>query len=702
MSFADIAWPMERAGDAAQALAAAAGLPARRADLASPSTHVLANEARLNGWMEQVGDWLDVDIEPVECCYADVERMVANAGPALLAVRSGRERQLVAVLSARRGKLDVLSPDLRRARIACEPVIEAIRRPIEEPAIERVETVLQRAGLSDCGHEARRALLRGRLAHETIRGCWLLRLPPGVSLATTIRASRLGWRIGGLLSLHAAQYAAWIASWWAIGRGAFEGRVDPGWLTAWVMLLLTVVPLRALATGWAGNIAIDAGAAVKQRLMAGALRVNADAVRRQGIGQLLGRVMESESVELVALSGGFTTLFALIEVAIATGVLSLGAGGGWHAMILLAWLSLTGVLARRYVIARKEWTRHRREMTHDLVESMVGHQTRIAQQSADNRHEREDALLVKYHLLSRRLDRVLVMLSALVPRAWMVVGVGAVIPHFFGPSDPLELAVAVGGTLLGFRALRGVGTGLAQLVDAAIAWQQVAPMFRAAAERVLVAPPVDARPSGLDGSPLARLADVSFRHDDRPQPVLQGANLVLRSGDRVLLEGDSGSGKSTLGAILSGLREPTSGLVLAGGLDRHALGQHGWREHVVCAPQFHENHIFSATLAFNLLMGRDWPPSEQDLHRAKGMCSRLGLDPLLERMPGGLHQPVGETGWQLSHGERSRVFVARALLQDAPVVVLDESLAALDPETLSTVLNVIEEHADAVLLILHP
>ena len=86
------------------------------------------------------------------------------------------------------------------------------------------------------------------------------------------------------------------------------------------------------------------------------------------------------------------------------------------------------------------------------------------------------------------------------------------------------------------------------------------------------------------------------------------------------------------------------------------------------------------SVAFNLLMGRRWPPSESDLDDAEALCRALDLGPLLDRMPSGIQQMVGESGWRLSHGEQSRIFMARALLQGAEVVVLDESFAALDPE----------------------
>jgi len=95
-------------------------------------------------------------------------------------------------------------------------------------------------------------------------------------------------------------------------------------------------------------------------------------------------------------------------------------------------------------------------------------------------------------------------------------------------------------------------------------------------------------------------------------------------------------------------------------------------------------------------------PSEDDLSEAAVVCQELGLGPLLERMPGGLQQMVGETGWQLSHGERSRVFIARALLQKTDLVILDESFGALDPENLRQALEFVLHRVRTLLVVAHP
>jgi len=122
----------------------------------------------------------------------------------------------------------------------------------------------------------------------------------------------------------------------------------------------------------------------------------------------------------------------------------------------------------------------------------------------------------------------------------------------------------------------------------------------------------------------------------------------------------------------------------------------------VSAPQFQENHILTGPFAFNVLMGREWPPKPGDLEEAEAMCRGLGLGPLLDRMPVGMMQMVGESGWQLSHGEKSRVYIARALLQHARLVILDESFAALDPESLRQAIGCARAEAETLMVVAHP
>jgi ATP-binding cassette subfamily B protein len=196
-------------------------------------------------------------------------------------------------------------------------------------------------------------------------------------------------------------------------------------------------------------------------------------------------------------------------------------------------------------------------------------------------------------------------------------------------------------------------------------------------------------------------ANVAFSYERGTRAVLRACTFRIDRGDRVLLEAPSGGGKSTLASLLAGLRTPSSGVLLLRGLDLPTLGAEEWRRRAAAAPQFHENHVFSETLSFNLLMGRGWPPRRADVDEAEQVCCELGLGPLLARMPARMLQMIGEAGWQLSHGEKSRLYVARALLQNAELVILDESFAALDPANFARCLETVTRRAKSLLLIAH-
>jgi ABC-type multidrug transport system fused ATPase/permease subunit len=302
----------------------------------------------------------------------------------------------------------------------------------------------------------------------------------------------------------------------------------------------------------------------------------------------------------------------------------------------------------------------------------------------------------QFILVARKTSRLL--------QQWLCLGRLGLAPAFVsGVSSPATLAVGIGGTLLAFRAFRRLAGGLWQLVGAAVAWEQVAPVFHAASRPQAHGPPAAFLPRRDDGKArvVIEAHDLVFRYRERAEPVLRNCSLRVSSDDRLVLDGPSGGGKSTLASLLAGLRQPESGLLFVGGLDRNSLGAAGWRRIVAAAPQFHENHVLTGTFAFNLLMGRPGLPGPADMEEAEAVCRELGLSDVLSRMPAGLLQLVGETGWQLSRGERSRLYIARALLQGADLVVLDESFAALDPENLRLALDCVDRRARAVLAIAH-
>lgn len=702
-----LCWPVSRLGEALEALARHGGLKPRAASVPRPPEGLLQpDNVALERWLEGAAEWLGVETELLEAPYAELPRLLRVCGSCLLRLH-WKGPLFLAVLRGGARKVLVLGPDLEVRRVRTEMLRSILCWDIEAPLLPAFERLAAETGVRRSRRaQMRRALLNERIRDVNLRRCWQLRLPPGASFLSQLRRAGLGRRLLSLLGIHATAYGLWLLAWWAVGRGALGDRLDAGLLLAWGLLLLSLVPLRLLTTWVGGTLAVDAAAALKQRLLSGALLVDPDEMRHQGAGHLLGRVIESEQLETLGLGGGLLGFVAGVELLVAVGVLGLGPGGAWHALLLAAWAGLCVLLGVRYARRRARWTETRLGMTNELVERLVGHRTRLAQEHPERWHEGEDHALERYLERSHLLDRAQVLVEAMLPRGWLVLGVAGLAPAFLGgAAPPAALAVGLGGVLLAYRALRTLLLALAQLAGASIAWRQVALLFHAAtrAERALptttAARPREAR---REDGPLLEAHGLVFRYRERGAPALRGCGLRIHPGERLLLEGPSGGGKSTLGAVLTGLRLPEEGVLLLQGLDRRTLGPEGWRRRVVAAPQFQENHVLAGSLAFNLLMGRSWPPRPGDLKAAEEVCRALGLGALLERMPAGLEQLVGETGWQLSHGERSRLYIARALLQGADLVLLDESFAALDPETLRQALRCVLERAPTVLVIAHP
>jgi ATP-binding cassette subfamily B protein len=672
------------------------------------------NDGALNQWIESAATWLGVEAEPSAMPYEGLEQLLENAGPAVLQVPGKGPLRFLFLLPRTlfprgRGRIMVLAPDLRTVPLRIDTARALLCSALEETVASEADRLLSEAGIPDARRRAARAaLLLERLRTKEVGGCWLLRPSPGADFWSQAKRLHLPRRLGALLVAFAAEYFLLIISWWLIGRAALSGHLDYGWLFAWALILLTVVPFRFWGTWLQGVLAVNGGTIFKQRLLFGALRLKPEEIRHKGVGQFLGEVMESEAVELLALNVGFQALTAAIELIAAEFVLSQGVGRGLELILLPSWLALTLLMGARYFRRRQRWTESRLSMTNDLTERMVGHRTRLAQEARQHWHDDEDEDLERYLERSKTMDGAAALLMALAPRGWLLLGMLGLTGAFVASQGlNITLAISLGGILLAYRAFKRLSLGLISLADAIISWQQVAPLFQAAGRTQLQGSPAialtPAAPNDDNGNQAVMEAhDLVFRYQDRGEPVLKGCSLTIRRGDRLLLEGSSGGGKSTLASLLVGLRVPQSGLLLLHGLDRQTLGDEGWRQRVVSAPQFHENHVLTETFAFNLLMGRRWPPHEEDMMEASAICRELGLEPLLNKMPAGMLQMVGETGWQLSHGERSRVYIARALLQRAEVVIFDESFAALDPENVKLALDCALRRARTLLVVAHP
>jgi ATP-binding cassette subfamily B protein len=154
--------------------------------------------------------------------------------------------------------------------------------------------------------------------------------------------------------------------------------------------------------------------------------------------------------------------------------------------------------------------------------------------------------------------------------------------------------------------------------------------------------------------------------------VLSGVDLCLAAGESIALVGASGSGKSTLASLLVRFVEPTAGRILLDGIDLERLDLRDLRRAVCVVPQ--EPFLFGGSLAENLRYGSN-AASRSAVDAAAAM---VGLETLLAALPGGLDADLREAGRDLSGGERQRIALARAILRDPALLVLDEATSAID------------------------
>jgi ATP-binding cassette subfamily B protein len=472
------------------------------------------------------------------------------------------------------------------------------------------------------------------------------------------------------------------------------GIVDLGRVAAWSMLAASDIPLQYIGALLYGRLSLAVGTAMKKRLLEGALSIDETEVRRQGFSTLMARLNEASIVEQAGVADVFALLAAAAQVV--AGVFLFTRGAMPQICPVLALSAVVGAVA--VCVARiRQYSKcysARLSLTEDLVDNIIGHRTRSQQQNPLHFHDGEDVALGHYAKTRAAYDRF-ACLASLYGRLWLVVAGVSVLASFALGAGQTPLLLSGAATLLVYRGFTSFSDTSGRLVLYIQAWMGVRSLFAAGRARERRSRSgLESRDEGLD----TVVSSVFFSYGGRTRPVLAGADLRIKSGERILIEGPSGGGKTTLSKLLTGELRASSGTILVEGVDLLSVAETEWRRRVASAPQFHENYLFSHTFGFNV------DPKSLDgemSQEAEELCAELGLDELLRKMPGGKAQVLGETGWQLSHGERSRVFVARALLQGASLVVFDESFAALDPDSLRRAVECARRRARTLAIIAH-
>ena len=414
---------------------------------------------------------------------------------------------------------------------------------------------------------------------------------------------------------------------------------------------------------------------VRRRLYGHLLRQSPDVLDRRRLGDLVTRLNgDVQTIESFMLAGIGEAISASARIAIFAGALFYLQ---WDlALVSLVVAPLFWLAARRFSRLIKAASREKRRRAGSLgavAEEGLANAALVQTSNRESaelaRFQRESEGIMRAELDATRLGALFAPITELIELA------GVLLVLAWGTWALSSGSLTLGGLLaflaflgLMYRPARDLGDVAAGVFEAA-----------AAAERVLEL---------LDREPLVRerpgasrleraageieLENVTFRYPGTVRPALDSVSLRVEPGETLLVEGASGAGKSTLARLLVRLYDPDEGAVRLDGVDLRDLTLESVRGNVASLLQ--EQLLFDATLWENMTYAV--PDATKEDVTVVG--SALGLDEVAAVVPDGSQAAVGQRGRALSGGQRQRVGLARTLLRDAPVVVLDEPFAGLD------------------------
>jgi subfamily B ATP-binding cassette protein MsbA len=288
-------------------------------------------------------------------------------------------------------------------------------------------------------------------------------------------------------------------------------------------------------------------------------------------------------------------------------------------------------------------------------------------------------------------------------RIWPIVDLlaatGLAMVMWYGATRVLAGALTTGDVVIFFAYVTNLYAPMRQLARlsymsnrASVAAERIAEIMTVRSE---VVDRARARTAvGLKGS--IEFLNVSFEYEPH-QTVLSTICLAIRPGERVAIVGATGAGKSTLVSLIPRLYDPSSGAVCIDGEDIRNYSVQSLREHISLVLQ--DSLLFSGTIRENISFGRRGA-TEQEIVAA---AATANASEFIQRLPDGYDTLVAERGSSLSGGEKQRIAIARAVLRDAPILILDEPTSSLDAASERLVINALERAAEGrtTLIIAH-
>jgi ATP-binding cassette subfamily B protein len=491
-------------------------------------------------------------------------------------------------------------------------------------------------------------------------------------------ARRLRWTIAGAILSGLAWQGAAIASPLVVRRAVDAGILHGNRAALWwsCALIAALGLVEAIAGGSRHYFAIrnraKADAAVRDAIFRRALELDAHYHDRVGAGDLISRA--SNDAELVARvfdSIGHTVGYLLTIVGASSVLLVIDWRLGLAVLAPLPLLSLgMGRYSARYAVRTRINQERLAETTALAEETIAG--IRVVKGLGAG-----DALSARFREKSQEVVRTALDVAAVdavfLPVLEMLPLAGILVVLWYGGHLALHHQISL-GTFAAFtfylallvNPLRTIGQRVGTAQRGAAAGRRVMEVL-SAESAVVEAPDARAWPESAD----VRFEDVTFRYGDET-PVLDGFTLDIPAGTSLALVGATGSGKSSAAALLARFYDPEHGRVTIGGVDVRTIRIDDLRSNIGLV--FEDTFLFGDTVRGNVAFAA---PDASDT--AVTRATRLaGAAEFVEELPEGYETLLGERGFSLSGGQRQRIAIARAILADPQVLILDDATSAVD------------------------
>lgn len=395
-------------------------------------------------------------------------------------------------------------------------------------------------------------------------------------------------------------------------------------------------------------------------------------------GQILHR-LEQDAEQVAHL--GLRSLGRLVHVA-ALGLVSIGVmlSLNWRLTLMILPLLLLMLVVRRISAPYlREVNDTAQRASADRVAFLESHLSAMTHVQLFNRMAGERLRFVRIarRFINAAVERRKVELafSVCTDGLWAL---GMAITLGYGGQKVLEGSLTIGGLVAIFSYMARIFQPMEILVQIHSDLHRALAGLRRVKSLLEIEPKITdpSQPCPIPGKgPIAvRIRDMSFAYQ-RNDRVLRNIDLEIRPGEKVALVGASGCGKSSIAKLLLRLHDAQQGQITLNGVDVRDMRLKELRSQVALVPQ--EPVLFDATLRQNLLYAA---PGKSEAELSRILCA-VQLESLLEELPHGWEEPVGERGKRLSGGQRQRVAIAGALLRNPRLLILDEATSALDAPT---------------------